>query len=92
MTAWIEPREQKSESVNCVKFAETYYAIRLKNFPQFQATDFSSHDNSGSHKTPLVAINRPETGWPNHGQAEAQVKLRGGPNRSMFQNARMTCG
>jgi len=39
-----------------------------------------------------VVVNRPETGWPNHGQAEAQVKLRGGPNRSMLQNARMTCG
>ena len=40
----------------------------------------------------LVAVNRPETGWPNHEQAEAEVKLRGGPNRSELQNARMTCG
>ena len=41
--------------------------------------------------TIVVAI-RPETGWPYHGQAEASVKRRGGPNRSELQNARMTCG
>ena len=39
-----------------------------------------------------VMMIRPETEWPNHGQDEAQVKLRGGPNRSELQHARMTCG
>ena len=40
----------------------------------------------------IVHINRPETRWPNHGQVEAQVKLRGGPNRRVLQHSRMTCG
>ena len=40
----------------------------------------------------IVCISRPETRWPSHEQAEAQVKLRGGPNRRAFQRSRMTCG
>ena len=44
------------------------------------------------NRASTVHINRPETRWPIHEQAEAQVKLRGGPNRSAFQHTRMTCG
>ena len=44
------------------------------------------------NRAPLVAASRPETGWPNHEQAEARVKPCGGPNRSELQHARMTCG
>ena len=40
----------------------------------------------------LVLRIRPETGWPNHEQAEASVTGSGGPNRSPQQRARMTCG
>jgi len=28
----------------------------------------------------VVAISRPETGWPSHGQVEAGVTVRGGPH------------
>ena len=40
----------------------------------------------------LVDRIRPETGWPNHEQAEATVTRRGGPNQGTLQSAWMTCG
>jgi hypothetical protein len=40
----------------------------------------------------VVAGSRPETGLPTHGQGEAKVKLRGGPNRLRLQTERMNCG
>ena len=39
-----------------------------------------------------VRCHRPETGWPNHEQAEVRVKSHGGPNRPPLQWWRMTCG
>ncbi len=39
-----------------------------------------------------VMCRRPETRRPTHGQDEAKVKFRGGPNRLMLKNHRMNCG
>ena len=39
-----------------------------------------------------VLCNRPETGWPIHGQVEVAVKGNGGPNRPPLKSWRMTCG
>ena len=40
----------------------------------------------------LVGICRPETGWPIHGQDEAWVKSRGGPNTYRLKTVVMNCG
>ena len=40
----------------------------------------------------IVCSIRPETGWPNHGQVEVEVKFHGGPNPRMLKNAGMSCG
>ena len=40
----------------------------------------------------IVIGGRPETGRAIHGQAEAGVRPRGGPNRPRVKTGRMTCG
>ena len=45
-----------------------------------------------SVKSTKVLCNRPETGWPIHGQVEVAVKGNGGPNRPPLKSWRMTCG
>ena len=40
----------------------------------------------------LVICIRPETEWPIHGQVEARVTPRGGPNRPPLKWWRMSCG
>jgi len=40
----------------------------------------------------LVMCHRPETGWPIHGQVEAGVKPRGGPNPRLLKKSGMSCG
>eukprot|EP00825_Cyclidium_porcatum_P049908 TRINITY_DN873_c0_g2_i1.p1 TRINITY_DN873_c0_g2~~TRINITY_DN873_c0_g2_i1.p1 ORF type:complete len:262 (-),score=-57.85 TRINITY_DN873_c0_g2_i1:33-818(-) len=40
----------------------------------------------------LVARHRPETRRSTHGQGEAQLNLRGGPNRLLLKKYRMSCG
>ena len=39
-----------------------------------------------------VSKSRPETGRPIHGQVEAKVKFRGGPNPRALKSSGMTCG
>ena len=39
-----------------------------------------------------VMCNRPETGWPIHGQDETRVKSSGGPNWLSLKRHRMNCG
>ena len=39
-----------------------------------------------------VTCNRPETGWPTHGQVEARVKSRGGPHSWPLKRSEMSCG
>ena len=40
----------------------------------------------------LVVCCRPEPRRSSHGQDEAQVTLRGGPNPRMLKNSGMSCG
>ena len=55
-------------------------------------SDERSRSESESEQGDLVTGGRPETGRAIHGQAEAEVRLRGGPNRPRLKTGRMTCG
>ena len=55
-------------------------------------SDERSRSESESDKGDSVIGRRPETGRAIHGQVEARVRPRGGPNRPTLKSGRMTCG
>ena len=55
-------------------------------------SDERSRSESESEQGESVAYGRPETWRATHGQVEAEVRLRGGPNRPRLKTGRMTCG
>jgi hypothetical protein len=72
-------------------------ACFLQNEPASYAfvarlSDERSRSESESEQGDLVAGGRPETERATHGQVEARVRPRGGPNRPRLKTGRMTCG
>ena len=55
-------------------------------------SDERSRSESESEQGDRVVRGRPETERATHGQAEAGVRPRGGPNRPRLKTGRMTCG
>ncbi len=55
-------------------------------------SDERSRSESESEQGDSVTGGRPETGRAIHGQVEARVRPRGGPNRPRLKTGRMTCG
>ena len=55
-------------------------------------SDERSRSESESEQGDTVTGGRPETERAIHGQAEAGVRPRGGPNRPRLKTGRMTCG
>jgi hypothetical protein len=55
-------------------------------------SDERSRSESESEQGDSVTGGRPETGRAIHGQVEAGVRPRGGPNRPRLKTGRMTCG
>ena len=55
-------------------------------------SDERSRSESESEQGAIVVGGRPETERATHGQAEAGVRPRGGPNRPRLKTGRMTCG
>ena len=55
-------------------------------------SDERSRSESESETGDLVAGGRPEAERATHGQVEARVRPRGGPNRPRLKTGRMTCG
>ena len=75
-----------------VKFVQRIY-LYVSRISQSQNLAICAHRCIlSSVKVPKVLGIRPETGWPNHEQAEATVTCREGPNRRKQQIARMICG
>ena len=55
-------------------------------------SDERSRSESESEQGDSVAGGRPETERATHGQVEARVRPREGPNRPRLKTGRMTCG
>ena len=55
-------------------------------------SDERSRSESESEQGDIVVGGRPETERATHGQVEAGVRPRGGPNRPRLKTGRMTCG
>ena len=62
----------------CRMVRRVYVCSEVKNL-RFEAVGKPSVNSA------IVACIRPETGWPIHGQVEAEVKFRGGPNSLLLK-------
>ena len=103
MESWKEPRkgsEKESETL-CLQADRAPYECDIVLFVErssecmLQARLRCSASEPKGDRVLIartVCSIRPETGWPNHGQAEVEVKFHGGPNPRMLKNAGMNCG
>ena len=59
---------------------------------EVKVLEYRSRRETESEQGDLVAWSRPEAERSSHGQAEALVTHRGGPNGSLLKKAPMSCG
>src|ERR671922_192965 len=96
--ACLTRRESPSQALaEAVGAASAVTACFLHHEPASYAStarlsDERSRSESESEQGESVVGGRPETGRAIHGQVEAGVRPRGGPNRPRLKTGRMTCG
>ena len=103
MESWKEPRkgsEKESETL-CLQAAKAPYECdsvlfversgELRRLARLSTIGVEPKGDRVWIARTVCSI-RPETGWPNHGQVEVEVKFHGGPNPRLLKKAGMSCG